>query len=138
MAETQAEIDRRTIEEFRANGGVISAFPDQPFLVLTTTGARSGVRRTTPLVCLPDDEGTLHIFASKAGADTHPAWLHNLRANPQATVEFGTETFEATAEEVEGPLRDELYARQVEAMPVFAGYQAGTDRRIPVVALRRS
>ena len=85
---------------------------------------------------LPDGD-RLIIFASKAGASTNPSWYHNLMAQPKATIEVGSETFEATAVEVTGEERDQLCARQAALFPGFADYEAKTTRRIPVIALRR-
>ena len=125
------------IQEFRANGGKVGGrFEGRPVLLLTTTGAKSGRKYTTPLVYLQDGERRL-IFASKAGAPTHPDWYHNLVANPTVTVEAGTETYEARAVEITGEERDRLYAKQVEAAPQFGEYQEKTDRVIPVVDLQR-
>jgi deazaflavin-dependent oxidoreductase (nitroreductase family) len=72
-----------------------------------------------------------------AGAPTNPAWYHNLLANPEVTVEIGTETHEATAVPLEGEERDRIFDRVVEAAPGFGAYQAKTSRVIPVVALYR-
>jgi deazaflavin-dependent oxidoreductase (nitroreductase family) len=136
-------IDRKAfnaalIAEFRANGGKVGGrFEGRPVLLLTTTGARSGRRITTPLVYLQDGEQRL-IFASKAGSPTNPDWYHNLVANPTVTVEVGTDTYDATAAVVSGPERDRLYARQVETAPIFGEYQQRTTRIIPVISLERS
>lgn len=105
-------------------------------LLLTTTGAKSGRRHTTPLVYLPDGERFV-IIASKGGAPNHPDWYHNLLAQPEVAVEVGTESFPATATVVTGEERDRLYATQASLRPAFAEYQAKTERRIPVVALHR-
>jgi deazaflavin-dependent oxidoreductase (nitroreductase family) len=126
--------NRRVIEEFRANGGQVAQFGAMLLVLLTTTGAKSGRSHTTPLACLEDGD-RLVVFGSKAGAPSHPDWYHNLVANPQVTVEFGSEKFAATAVVTAGPERDALYARQAERAPVFAEYQAKTERQIPVVAL---
>ncbi|MEZ7132892.1 nitroreductase family deazaflavin-dependent oxidoreductase [Nonomuraea sp. AD125B] len=129
------DFNQQIIDEFRANGGRVGGmFEGSPLLLLTTTGARSGRQVTTPVMYLPDDERYV-IIASNAGADTHPAWYHNLRAHPVATVEVGTETFQAKAVPVEGEERDELYARMVAVAPGFADYERKTSRRIPVLAL---
>lgn len=125
------------IEEFRANKGKVGGpFEGAHMLLLTTTGAKTGKRHVTPLVYLPDGD-RLVIIASAAGAPKHPAWYHNLVANPQVTVEVGEDSFEATAVVITGEERDQLYARQVEIMPGFAEYQAKTTRVIPVIALQR-
>ena len=125
------------IAEFRANGGKVGGqFAGAPLLLLTTTGAKSGQQRTTPLVHTRDGDKYV-IIASKAGAPSHPAWYHNLRKNPEVTLEVGTETFQAKATVVTGEERDRLYRRHAEQFPGFAEYEAKTTRTIPVVALER-
>jgi len=132
------EFNRQVIEEFRANDGVVGGpFADSTVLLLTTTGARSGRTRVTPVVSRTED-GQVYIFASKAGAPTHPDWFHNLVADPSVVVELGTDSYAATAEVLEGAERDRVYAAQAEQYPAFAGYQASTDRVIPVVRLARA
>jgi deazaflavin-dependent oxidoreductase (nitroreductase family) len=106
-------------------------------LLLTTTGAKSGNRHTTP-VMYKQGEGTLHVFASKAGAPTNPDWYHNLVANPTVTVEVGTDSFEATAALLPREERDRVYAEQSALYPGFAEYQEKTTRVIPVVALTKA
>lgn len=130
--------NRAIIEEFRTNGGRVGGiFEDTPLVLLTTTGAKSGKTRTTPLVYLPDGDRII-VFASKGGSPTHPSWYHNLLANPRATVEVGTDQFEVTAVELEGEERDRLYSKHAEQHPQFAEYQATTSRTIPVIALERA
>lgn len=125
------------ITEFRANGGKVGGqFAGAPLLLLTTTGARTGQRRTTPVMYNTDGDRLL-IFASKAGAPTHPAWYHNLVAHPMVTIEVGTETFDAAATVLHGEERDRLFARHATQYPGFAEYQAKTTRTIPVIALER-
>jgi deazaflavin-dependent oxidoreductase (nitroreductase family) len=125
------------IEEFRANHGRVGGmFEGAPLLLLTTTGARSGRSHTTPTVYAEDD-GRLIVFATNAGQPADPAWLYNLRTNPQVLVELGDDRFEATATELTGAERDRLYADQARRNPAFAQYEANTDRVIPVVALTR-
>ena len=129
--------NKQIIEEFRSNGGKVGgAFEGAPLLLLTTTGAKSGMARTAPVMYLPDGERMI-IFASKAGAPTNPVWYHNLMAHPQATVEVVNETIEVTAVEVTSEERDRLYAKQAAQFPGFADYEAKTTRRIPVIALHR-
>ena len=129
--------NRQIMEEFHANAGKVGGpFEGIPLLLLTTTGARSGQRRTTPVGYMPDGD-RLVIFATRGGLPTNPSWYYNLVAHPEATVEVGTETFEVTAVVLTGEERDRLYARQVERAPVFAEYQAKTTRKIPVIALHR-
>ena len=124
------------IEEFRANGGAVGGqFEGAPLLLLTTTGRRSGERRTSPIMYLDDGAGRWLVFASKAGLPTHPAWFLNLEADPHVTVEIGDRSVEASAVVLEGAERDRWFAEQARRYPGFAEYQAKTDRVIPVVAL---
>jgi deazaflavin-dependent oxidoreductase (nitroreductase family) len=123
----------RVIDEFRANGGKVGAFPNG-LLLLHHTGARSGQERVSPLAYLAVDGGYA-IFASKAGAPENPAWYHNLQANPQATIEIGTDRVPVTAR-VAGPEeREPIWTRQKERNPGFAEYEQKTSRQIPVVIL---
>lgn len=131
------DFNRQIIEEFRANGGQVGGmFAGQPMLLLTTTGAKSGQQRTSPLGFIIDN-GRLVVMASNAGAPTNPAWLHNLRATPEVTVEVGTETFPARATIAEGAERQRLYDQLVTLMPAFGAYQDMTTRQIPMVVLER-
>ncbi|MDN3355713.1 nitroreductase/quinone reductase family protein [Actinomadura sp. DC4] len=132
-----SEWNEKIIAEFRANEGRVGGpFEGAPLLLLTTVGARTGALRINPLVYLRDG-GRVLVFASNGGAPAHPAWYHNLLARPQVTVEIGTETYAGFAHPLEGEERDTLYARQAGINPGFAGYQAGTARVIPVVAVYR-
>ena len=125
------------IEEFRANGGKVGGvWEGRRLLLLTTTGAKSGQRHTTPVTYLPDGDRLL-IFGSKAGMPTHPDWYHNLVANPDVTVEVGAEKYDAAATVLTGEERDRLFARQVQVAPAFGEYQTKTTRIIPVIALTR-
>ena len=133
--------NRQIMEEFHANAGKVGGpFEGRHLLLLTTTGAKSGQRHTTPLVYLPEGDRR-YIFASKGGAPTNPHWYNNLVAHPEVTVEIGngseTETFEAIATVITGEERDRLYAKQVQLMPMFADYETKTSRLIPVIALDR-
>jgi deazaflavin-dependent oxidoreductase (nitroreductase family) len=124
------------IDEFRANNGRVGGwFEGARLLLLTTTGARSGLPHTTPLGYLPDGGDRILVIASAAGAPHHPAWYHNLVANPVVTVEDGIFTYEAKATVLTGEDRDLVFARAVEDNPGWAEYQAKTIRVLPVVAL---
>ena len=130
--------NRAVIEEFRANGGKVGGpFEGTPVLLLTTTGSRTGRRHVTPVVYL-ELEGRVYVFASKAGAPTHPDWYRNLVADPSVTVELGTETYPAQAVEITGAERDRIYTEQASRFSNFAEYQVKTTRVIPVVALDRT
>lgn len=123
------------ISEFRANAGKVGGqFDGAPLLLLHTVGAKSGYPRVNPMMYLPDGGGYV-VFASKAGAPTNPDWYHNLRAHPEVTVEVGDQTVAALAQDVGGPERDTLYARQATLYAGFAEYQEKTDRIIPVIRL---
>lgn len=125
------------IVEFRANGGKVGGpFTNSPMVLLTTIGAKSGQPRTLPLVYTTDGDRII-IIASKGGAPTNPDWYRNLVANPEVTVEIGTETFQARATTAEEPERTRLYNAQATLMPGFAEYQQKTTRQIPVVILER-
>lgn len=130
--------NQQIIEEFRANEGKVGGpFAGAPMVLLSTTGAKSGQERTTPLV-YTSDGSRLIVIASAAGADNHPAWYHNLVANPNVTLEVGTERFPARASVVDEPERGRLYAQMAAMMPGFNAYQEKTSRTIPVVRLERA
>ena len=130
--------NKQIIDEFRANEGRVGGpFAGAPLLLLHHTGAKSGTIRVNPLMYLADDDRLL-VFGSKGGAPTHPDWVYNLRANPAATVEVGTDKLAVAAEELTGDERDRLFAKQAALYPAFDNYQASTRRTIPVIALKRS
>ena len=125
----------KIIEEFHANEGKIGGvFEGATMLLLHTEGAKTGLPRVNPLVYLPDGDRYV-VFASKGGAPTNPHWYRNLLADPNVTIEVGTETIAVKANMIAGPERDELYARQVERFASFAEYERTTTRVIPVIAL---
>jgi len=133
----QNEINLGIIEEFRKNNGNVGGkFEGKPILLISTTGAKSGKPRTSPLMYLADGDRWL-IFASKAGSSRNPDWFHNLIANPQVTVEVGVETVQVKAVVADPEERDILYARQVGPHPQFGEYEQRTTRKIPVVILTR-
>jgi deazaflavin-dependent oxidoreductase (nitroreductase family) len=137
-AEKRRKFNEDNIAEFRANGGRIASFGDAPVLLLTSTGRRSGQRRTSPMMYLADadDRNRVYVFASAAGADEHPAWFVNLRENPtDLEVEIGEERRLASATILAEPERTDVYAEQARRYPGFAEYQEKTERTIPVVAL---
>jgi deazaflavin-dependent oxidoreductase (nitroreductase family) len=130
-----SDFNTNVIEEFRANDGKVTGmFEGWPLLLLTTTGAKSGLARTTPVVFSLDD-GRRVVIASKAGAPHHPHWYLNLVANPEVTVEVPGETYRARAVVAEGAERDRLFQQQADLMPNFADYAEKTTREIPVVIL---
>ena len=130
--------NEKIIEEFRANEGRVGGmFEGAPMILIHTVGAKSGVERVTPLVHFREDDDHTVIVASAAGAPKHPAWFHNLTANPKIDVEVGTERYSVIAEEITGAERDEVWQRVITTNPGFADYQRKTDRIIPLVRLTR-
>jgi deazaflavin-dependent oxidoreductase (nitroreductase family) len=124
------------IARFRASRDTDNA-EMKDLLLLTTTGVLSGLLRTTPLVFVTDGQ-QVYIVASKAGANTHPAWFHNLVAHPSVTVERNSETYKAIATILDEPERSRIYGLAAQARSDIAEYQERTQRVIPVVELRRS
>jgi deazaflavin-dependent oxidoreductase (nitroreductase family) len=136
-AEALQAFNQGIADEFRANGGKVGGqFANADILLLNTTGAKSGQPRLSPLAYF-DIDGKLIIIGSFAGADVNPAWVHNLRANPRAHIEVGTETYDVTARELTQQERDENFAKISAASPGFADYQAKTSRVIPLFELQR-
>jgi len=131
------DFNRQVIKEFRANRGRVGGyFEGGRLILLTTTGARSGLPRTTPLAYLPDGERIL-VIGSAGGSDKHPDWYHNLLADPVVTVEDGVFAYTAKATVLTGQERAAVFARAVEADPGWGAYQARTSRVLPVVALEQ-
>ncbi|MEU7135083.1 nitroreductase/quinone reductase family protein [Streptomyces sp. NPDC046261] len=129
--------NQQVIEEFRASGGKVGGpFEGGDILLLTTTGAKSGLRHTVPLGYVRDGD-LLLVVGSNLGAPSHPAWYHNLLAHPTVGVEIGTEQFEAIAVPAEGERRERLFAHVVRAEPGYGDYQTRTTRPLPVVVLER-
>jgi deazaflavin-dependent oxidoreductase (nitroreductase family) len=127
----------KIIEEFRANAGKVGGyFEGATMLLLHHQGAKTGNMRVNPLVYLPEGDHFV-IFASKGGADTNPDWLHNLRANPETTVEVGTDTVRVKAREAEGDERNRLWDAVKAYRSGFADYEQKTSRVIPAVVLER-
>ncbi len=128
----------RVVDEFRAHGGRVGGYhAGMQLLLLTTTGARTGQRRAVPLTYLPDGDRYI-VTAGNAGSDRHPAWYHNVTANPDVTIEVETEVFKAVAIIADETERGALYELFAAMYPQLDGYQAQTIRQIPVVILRRA
>ncbi|OBG75281.1 deazaflavin-dependent nitroreductase [Mycobacterium sp. E2462] len=125
-------------EEFRANGGKVGGqFENANLLLLTTTGAKSGQSRLSPLAYF-DVDGRIIVLGSFGGSPKDPAWVHNLRANPRAHVEVGAEAFDVAARELPDDERAQVLPKVTEKAPVFAEYQAKTTRVIPLFELQRT
>jgi deazaflavin-dependent oxidoreductase (nitroreductase family) len=133
-----SDFNHDLITDLRTHDGHPSAGPfvGRQMVILTTTGAKTGAIRETPLVYSRDGD-TIIIIASMGGAPRHPAWYHNLVAHPQVTVEIDGERFSAIAE-VAGPeQRRRLYDQHAQGNPSFLEYEAKTTRVIPVIVLHR-
>lgn len=137
------DFNTKIIEEFRANEGRVGGpFDGAPMALVHHRGRTSGREYVSPMMYLPadGDDATIYVFASKAGAPTHPDWYHNLVAAGEATVEVGTQTYGAKVRDLTGDERDRIYAEQARRYPGFAEYAQQTEgiRTIPVLELRRA
>jgi deazaflavin-dependent oxidoreductase (nitroreductase family) len=133
-----SDFNQTLIDDLRAHRGQATSGPfvGRPMLILTTTGAKTGVQRSIPLVYSRDGDHPV-IVASKGGAPTHPGWYHNLVAHPRVTVEVGGDTFHATAKVADPAERRRLYDQHASDFPGFKDYELRTDRVIPVITLVR-
>ena len=131
----------KIISEFRENDGVVGGpFEGAHLLLLTTTGAKSGVRRTSPMMYFADGDRRL-VVASKGGAPENPAWYHNLVANSavhvEASIDGGIEEYDAVATPLPEAERHTVFADIAARAPGFGAYQTKTSRLIPIVEVRR-
>ena len=130
--------DTRIIEEFRANAGRVGGpLAGIPMILIHHIGAKSGLKRVTPLAHTPLGDGRYAIVASNGGSPTHPSWYYNLRANARFEVEMGTETFTVEAEELDGSARSETGSKLLAASPSLGEFEARARRQIPVFMLVR-
>ena len=131
------DFNQQVISEFQTNHGKVGGqLANMLVLLLTTTGTKSGRAITKPLVYTTDGD-RLVVIASFAGGPKNPPWYHNLIANPEATVELGSERFRVRAAVTAGEERQRLFNRHAAQMPIFAEYQQKTSRQIPVLVLTR-
>ena len=131
------DLNRSVVEEFRATGGKVGGpFEGETLLLLHSTGAKSGQLRISPAAYLTI-EGKMLIRGSHNGAPNDPAWVHNLRAQPCAHIEVGTDSYDVLARELLDAERDEFYLKVVARAPVVADFQAKTARSIPLFELIR-
>ena len=129
--------NKSVVEEFRANKGKVGGpFEGATLLLLHTTGTKSKIERVNPVMYFIDDNHYV-VVASKGGADTHPDWYHNLLANPEISVEVGTEKFPVIATVTSEPERTRLYGKMESINPGFTEYKSKTSRIIPVITLTR-
>jgi deazaflavin-dependent oxidoreductase (nitroreductase family) len=141
-ADFMKDFNRSIVDEFRANDGKVGGnFEGAPLVLIHHVGRRSGGEHVNPVMYLPDDTdpSVIYVFASKAGAPTHPDWYYNLTSAGSATVEVGTETYQVAVDEVVGMERDRIYDEQARRYPGFAEYErkAAGVRTIPVLRLTR-
>lgn len=130
-------VNDAVMDGLRSNKGKIPGeLEGVPALIITTTGAKTGKKRTLPLACQEID-GRLIIIASMGGAPRNPPWFHNLLHCPEVLIEKDGESFSARAVVTEGDDRDHLFQIVCENLPVFASYQKRTERIIPVIELIR-
>ena len=131
------EFNQGIIDDFRANAGVVTnpMFDGMSLILVHHRGAKTGTERVTPLVYQDLDDGRRAIFASMAGAPNNPAWYHNLVANPNTSIEVGSDTIDVTATVADRATRGPIWQRQKEQLPQFADYEAATERTIPVIVL---
>ena len=122
---------------FRWTGGRLgSSMGGGKVLLLTTTGNKSGKKRTVPVMQL-DEDGRRFVIASAAGSKDHPAWFKNLRAHPEVTVEVRGQRYQARAEPLAGEERTQIWNKLIARAPNFAEYQKkAVNREIPVVELK--
>jgi len=133
-----SDYNTRIIEEFRSTGGHPGGeWAGTTLILIHHTGARSGIERVTPLGCFPLGNSRYAIVASSGGSPAHPSWYHNLKATPVITVEVGTETFTALADELTSTDRAELWPKLVARYPTLGTHQAKTSRQFPVFVLTR-
>ena len=137
MTNETTAFNEKIIAEFRENEGVVGGpFEGVRLLLLGNVGAKSGAARVNPLAYTTDGDDLI-IIASFAGSDKHPPWYFNIVANPEVTIEVGTETYAARASVVTEPDRSRLYSQMEGEMAAFTGYREKTDREIPVIRLTR-
>ena len=123
------------VAQYEASGGKEGGtLQGKPVIILTTTGAKTGKVRKTPLMRVEKD-GAYAVVASMGGAPKHPVWYHNIVASPSVKLQDGPTTFEMTAREVQGDEKAEWWKAAAEAWPAYDDYQARTDREIPVFVL---
>ena len=135
-AESLKAFNDSIVDEFRANDGKVGGpFEGNELLLLTTTGAKSGQPRLSPLSYKRID-GKLLIIAGNGGADTNPSWVYNLRANSSAQVELAAESFNVTARELPPAERDDIIPKITAEISAFAEFQANTKRVIPTFELQ--
>ena len=118
-----------------SNGKIGGRISGLEVLLLTTTGRKTGKKRTTPLGYFKDQQGSYIIIGSNAGFDTHPAWFLNLKRQPHVTIQVKDTQLEVNAEVAEPKTRNQLWAQLIKLAPFYDNYTKKTSREIPVVIL---
>jgi deazaflavin-dependent oxidoreductase (nitroreductase family) len=135
MADSNADFNAQLINEFRENDGLVGGtFEGTPLLLLHHTGSKSGANRVNPVGYLRDGE-RYFVIASNGGAPTRPAWYHNVKAQPDVTIEVGTATIDVVAHEASGDEHQRLYRLMVERYPHLTEYAQKAGRPLPVIVL---
>ncbi len=128
----------KIVEEFRANGGKVSAF-DYPLIILHTIGRKSGATHLVPLGLAPSDDNEIYLYGTFAGSKTDPSWVLNLRANPDITVELAEESYPARIEELQGDAAETRLQAMASWSEQFAEYlTSAAPRKIPVFQVHRA
>jgi len=131
--------NKNIIDQFRANAGKVGPpFENTPIMLLHSKGRKTGKEYVNPLAYQQLGDGSIAVFGSKGGMPTHPEWYLNVKANPDVTVEVGTETYDAKARVAEGDERERIWSKQKKDFSGFADYEQRTTRQIPVVILERA
>jgi deazaflavin-dependent oxidoreductase (nitroreductase family) len=131
------EINQKVVEEFRANGGKVAMF-DYPLIILHTIGRKTGKTHLVPLGLSPSDDNEIYLYGTFVGSKTDPVWAHNLRANPEITVEVADDTYVARIEELHGEAAKNRLATMSEFSDQFAAYiESAAPREIPVFKVNR-
>jgi len=134
-ARTLHLIDRGVFKLSRGRTTFSAWLAGLPVAWLTTTGAKSGVERTSPVLAIPCGDGRLVVIASNYGQRNNPSWYHNIRANPRTRIHFGGDEREMVARVLEGDERERWYERGIEIYPGWVQYRKRAPRQIPVIEL---
>jgi proline iminopeptidase len=139
MTESVTLFGDEHVKRYRETGGEVGHIwkEGSTVLLLTTTGRKTGKKRTTPLIYAEDGDRYV-IVASQGGAPEHPGWYRNLDKTPEVELQVRDEVFPARARTAQGEERDRLWRKANAVWPHYEEYQQRTDREIPVVVLERA
>jgi deazaflavin-dependent oxidoreductase (nitroreductase family) len=128
-------LNKEHVRRYRETDGEVGyIWNGAPTLLLTTTGRRTGLSRTTPLIFARDGDDYL-VVASRGGAPVHPQWYRNLREDPRAEIQVRTDRMLVTGRPASNDARERLWKIVTDVWPNYDVYQTRTDRVIPVVVL---